>query len=172
MLGLGTASERKRLFAAILIAALLLLPLPDLAELATRATVRESVETRAPYAAAVTEAERCSVPVGSEVLMIAQDTAGYEWQTMRYCLQPNYRLPKTVWSFRCPGDTNNIWTTYLSAEELTAYCRENYDYVLLFLLDDYFLEHYAACFAEGTALREGAWYRVDPTSGLLTEAAN
>lgn len=166
---LGT-KRRARQIAAMFVVAVLLLPLPDLMELGLRKTVRESVETRAPYAAAVEYAEAAGFSEGARVLVVAQDTAGLEWQHARYCLAPRLQIEGTVWSFRLPGDTNNIWTTYLSAEDFAAQYGKTYDYVLLLMLDEYFMQHYAPCFAAGTEIVEGGWYRFDAESGLLVAA--
>jgi len=158
-------------FAAIIaVAALLLLPLPDMMELGLRKTVNESVETRAPYLAAAEEAERLGLKNGETVLVVVQDTAGYEYQTMRYCLQPQLAVDGYRWSFRLPGDTNNIWTTYFTPEEFCSQFDADYQYLLLFQLDAYFYENYVSCFADGTEIREGGWYRQDATSGLLVSA--
>lgn len=171
-LSFGDTAQKKRCAAVLAVVALLLLPLPDLMEIGLRKTVRESNETRAPYAAAVADAEQMQLTHGAKVLTVVQDTAGYEWQTLRYCLQPKYTVTEAVWSFREPGDENNIWTTYVTAEDFSVRYAETYDYVLLFTLDAYFREHYAGCFAEGVEIREGGWYRFDTGSGLLVAAAS
>lgn len=159
----------KRAAALLLVLFLLLMPLPELKELATRKVVRESENKRAPYASAVAALESSGASPDARLLVIAQDTAGLEYQTMRYCLHPKWKLNGSVWSFREPGDTNNIWTTYCAVADMPAYLLERFDGVYLFQLDDYFLTHYENVFAPGTEIREGRWYWVRP-DGLLEAA--
>ena len=105
-----------------------------------------------------------------KVYIISQESRGTDYYILRYSIRPcmtndggNQYYPDGP---RYEGD---IWTTRKTAEQWQAeLVKENYDYVLLFKMDDNFLKNYGSIFANPEEVVDYTIYSVDHHTGLLS----
>ena len=84
----------------------------------------------------------------ARVFYIMQADRGGDFYGIHYLLRPNTTLPQGEWYLGpSPGpDGSGLEDRFLSPEEWLRELRENYDYLYLMHIDDYFLTHYSELF--------------------------
>lgn len=123
-----------------------------------------SVQNKEPYNELIDKImEVCD---GDDVIyLIAQQDSGYHRWIIRFSVRPN-RIEGS-YSIGEPFYDGDIWTEEKTAEEWQQELIENYDYVALYSLNDYFYENFSEVFADPDSIYEDGVYRVDKESGLL-----
>ena len=134
---------------------------------ASRESVARGQELRGEYEEMY--AQFCALETGPQqrIYLISQGDSGIDYQVLHYTFRPHRIGMGPSWSLGEPFYEGDLWTRACSPEQWRQELWENYDYVLLYRLNDYFTEHYGGLFAEPEEIRERAVYAVDRESGLL-----
>ena len=98
---------------------------------------------------------------------VSQETTGFDFWVSRFNARPNSFNPGMTWSIGQPFYDGDVWTLEMTPEQWKAVLLEQYDYVALYKINDYFREHFAVLFAQPEDLTENALYRVNHQTGLL-----
>ena len=128
-----------------------------------RSTVRASKIVREPYTEIVNKT--MEVADNSSVWFVAQETTGGERLIYRFSIRPNSN--DAWWSIGEP-DEGDEWTVYYSADEWKQMLKDDYDYVALYKLNDYFYDNYSCVFTNPDDIKENCIYSVDKNTGMLT----
>ncbi len=110
----------------------------------------------------------CALEPDSEqsICLISQGDRGLDYQALRYVFRPHKIGIAPSWSLGEPLEGDE-WTKACSPEQWWQELEDNYDYVLIYRLNDYFVENYDYLFAEPEEIRERAIYAVDREKGVL-----
>ncbi|MEG1196321.1 MAG: hypothetical protein RSE58_12125 [Clostridia bacterium] len=176
------AADKQNVAAALLcVAAIAVVPWNTAMPFFTRQAVTTSVTMRQPYNEMT---ERVRNAVGdhhARIYFISQETTGLDSYVMHYALFPcdspsfNPYLDVSdgvfegefLWSIGEPFYEGDVWTLHIDAEEWISHLQADFDYVVLYKLNDYFYEHFASAFAVPDDIAERCVYRVDSETGLL-----
>lgn len=103
----------------------------------------------------------------SKIWFIHQGGSGEERLQYKFCVRPN--IVDGDYSLEANLDEDDIISTEISADEWKNELIEGqYDYVLLYKLDDSFLRDYSELFEDANDIREMSLYKVDSNKGLLS----
>ena len=154
---------------AALAAFLLLSPFGRALDILRRADLDVSVPIYTEFralAADIQEADGSPVRV---YYIIQGDRGGY-FYSIHYLLRPDISVPFGEWYLGPSPDTDLsdlLEDRLLSPEEWLRELRENYDYLYLMHIDDYFLTHYSELFAADSPPVEKGLYRVGERLSFL-----
>ena len=148
---------------------LLCTPMEDMAKLLFRDIVRESIDNRAPYLE-LSEKIRSVAEEGDYVYLICQDER--HWFSGAAYWEISFEVRPAVIDNKDSGwmmakENTNWFISGATAEEWRQTLRNNYDYVALYLLDDYFINTFSELFSESTKIEENNVYRIDKETGML-----
>lgn len=159
---------RPQIFLLILLlcGTLAVIPMDKVSSLIHRDAISKNTETRAQYTTLADKiAKYCSKD--DRVYFIAQETAGAEYWTMRYSIRPVKMNLSFNWSIGEPFYDGDVYSVELSADEWKEMLVKNYDYVGLYLLNDYFYDNYSVLFEDPAKIACNELYKVDKETGLL-----
>ena len=130
-----------------------------------RSTVRASHGVRDVYSEIIIKT--LDVADGDdEVWFIAQETQGFERLVFKYSIRPNYN--DAWWSIGEPFYDGDDYTETKTAEQWQNELKEDFDYVALYKLNDYFYENFSSVFENPNDIAENQVYKVDKNTGMLT----
>lgn len=108
--------------------------------------------------------ERLPVSLGSQpkqVYVVSQGDTGYDFWIAKFLLRPHRVSSPMSWSLGAPLYEGDIWTKDIAMEEWRTLLIESYDYVLLFRVDDTFIENYSELYGMPENIWEKTLYRVN-----------
>lgn len=161
----------KKLFCAVL-AALLLFAAPA-QETAAFLLGKNRAYAQAVRVQADADAADVFALIGEDahkINVVSLENDGLDFLLMRFVLRPNNAAgtwyikeqtfdPATIWY--TPPATADEWRERLLAD--------GYEYVLLYDVDDAFVDTFSPAFTDGTAVLNHTLYAVDPATGMLSE---
>lgn len=101
------------------------------------------------------------------IYFVSQETTGFDFWVSRFNARPNSFNPGMTWSIGQPFYDGDVWTLEMTPEQWKAMLMEQYDYVALYKINDYFREHFGMLFEQSEDITENALYRVNHQTGLL-----
>ena len=156
--------------AVVTAAAFLMTPTASLHHYVTRAYVADSQALRAQYDE-LAEKIDLYVPEDAAMTFVSQEDAGFDYYALRYITRPhtlaNWGGNINSWSVGVPFFEGDVYTYIIFAEEWQRIVVDNYDYVAIHRLNDYFHEYFSIAFANPDELRENEVYRVNKETRLL-----
>ena len=150
----------------ILSGIILISPMEYVGAYLKRSYVASSVDTRWAYEAISNEIEKY-VPDESKIWFIDQESQGFEQLVVGFNIQEHFIRRGEIWSIGEPFFEGDVWTVSMTAEEWRNQLLEDYDYVVLYKINDYFIQNFESVFADDTEITEGTIYEVDRETGLL-----
>ena len=149
---------------------LLMVPISELLGLVGRSNVRASQDFRAPYEAVVSALHELAAP--EDRIFTVSQTTGVEnvaddQRIFIYSFLPNYSESYNLGDSEWSGD----FQTDINCPELTRTLRADFDFFVLYRVNDYFMEHYSDAFENPEEIFPYSIYRVNPETGLLSLAA-
>lgn len=133
----------------------------------SRSSVGESRYTRSVYEEIANQIE-LYVSEDSSVYCLSQESTGFDFWVMRF----NAR-PRTVndtfgsWSVGEAFYEGDVWTRKMTSDEFINVLCEEYDYLAIYKLNDYFLGEFEALFENPNEIQENRVYKVNTSTGLL-----
>lgn len=158
--------ERAFMAFAIVVVMLLISPGEYIYDYVSRNTVEESVQVRGYYEPLNGAIQEYVTPK-SRIYFVSQGTTGFDYWVMRYNVRPNTFNPNFTWSIGEPFYEGDIWTRQITAEQWQEELLEDYDYVALYKVNDFFRSQFASLFAEAEDISENSVYRINKETGLL-----
>lgn len=131
----------------------------------TRSQILASMTVREPYLALEEKLETL-VQADSNIYFISQQDTGLHALVVRYLARPFASFE--IAALNTPYYEGETLIEPMSAQQVQALLQASYDYVVIYQLDDYFIEEYASLFADASQLQENSIYAVDASTGLLT----
>lgn len=106
------------------------------------------------------------------IYFIAQETTGFDYWVFRFSCRPNRTSEITEgwisgWSIGEPFYEGDVWTYKMDPETWRSQLLEQFDYVALHKINEYFIEHYGYLFSDSAEIEVGELYRVNQESGML-----
>jgi hypothetical protein len=172
---ISRAAEWKDATGAALLCAgvLFVIPQVEIPSLVTRVSVSYSQEQIAPYAQqrdmVMDYLNGQNAAPETKVYLIAQESTGFEYYYLHSSLRPYLVDNVMAWSLGEPFYDGDVWTkTETCSQWQETLQTGDYEYVLLYHVNDYFRENFSAAFADPSNLTDGQLYAMDETTGLLT----
>lgn len=169
--GLDRRWKKKHLLLILCILMLLFINPKELFDFVSRKGISDSIEFRQKYNELADEVlENCQL--GSKIYYIVQENSGLYMLIMKYLTHPNtYQNGVGSISEESEGFYDgDIWTLQISREDwMSQLIADNYDYVCLGQINDYFIDHYWECFENATDISEKGIYTVDKNKSLLVK---
>lgn len=159
------ADKRKNLY-ILLFGMIIIILTPSIELIAhfAREPVHKSVAERTVYESVAQKVEK-QTEVGANVYLIVQESAGYEFHVMKYLLLDR-DFNSGEWSIGEPCWEGDIWAVKKDADEWMNDLCENYDYVILYNINEYFRENYSHLFKDEKVCKK-ALYRVNKSNQTL-----
>lgn len=151
----------------VLYALLVIFPLKPIADLANRETVTQSIRMRKPYQE-ISGKILSQTPEGSKVYLVSQESTGLDYWVLRFSVRPNRVNENYSWSIGESFYEGDVWTKAMTAEQWQALLADEYDYVALYKINDYFLDNFSQVFENPETIANNTVYTVDKTTGKLT----
>lgn len=158
--------DKKRSLYTLLFGLVIIIMTPSIELIAhlTRESVHESVAERTLYETVAQKAEE-QTEAGANVYLIVQESAGYEIYVMKYLLlERNFN--SGAWSIGEPCWEGDIWAVKKDADEWMNELCKNYDYVILYNINEHFRENYSHLFKDEKVCKK-ALYRVNKNKQIL-----
>lgn len=163
----GRAARGNRLNVFLLCIILLVTPMSEVYSFLHKSTVKSSIETRNKYNDCAKMASYLIGDKEAKIYFISQQTTGYDYWVMRYSLRPYTFSENFSWSIGKSFYDGDMWTRTIAADEWQKELLNSYDYVLLYKLNDYFIEKFSCLFSNPNLVREKLLYKVNKDTGLL-----
>lgn len=155
----------RELQAVFLLVLLLISPAGRFYEFARGDYVEHSATVRTPFEPLAEEIRR-HCDGDDRIFFISQATTGFDYWVSRFNARPN-AFNGSTWSIGQPFFEGDIWTTPMTPEDWQRSLLEEYDYVALYRVNDYFLENFGSLFAQPEEIEINTLYRVNRATGLL-----
>ena len=161
----------KRGACAALVMVLILIAPGTLEEILNRESVENSRYRRARYASVVNPMRSLAAGENTRVWVIAQEQDGLDYWSIRYSLRPecDTDIAEGSWSLSAGGDAlyaGDQWSSHISAERWRELLKD-FDYVLIYRVNDSFLEDYGSLFEDPEGIANEQIYEVDHERDLL-----
>ena len=158
--------KRREMKLVLLLALVLVVPVEPFGDFMQGEYVQNSINARAPYEKLSKQIQQ--VCDGTDrIYYVSQESSGYDYWVSRFNARPNSFSENFSWSIGEPFYEGDVWTKQVTSEQWQAQLLEQYDYVALYKINDYFQEHFASLFAQPDEIEENTLYRVNKESGLL-----
>lgn len=160
---------KKTVLVVILGITLLITPLEDIAKLLFRDTVRESIVQREPYEEISKKIRDVSQPYDN-VFLVCQDE--HHWISGAAYWRISFEARPAVIDHIDEGwfmsaESTDWYMSDKNAAQLRQLLLDNYDYVALYMLDDYFYATFSSLFTNPEDIGENCVYKINKESGLL-----
>lgn len=106
-----------------------------------------------------------STEEGSRVRLISQARENYDYLTIRFCTYPHYI--GTPQSIGMPFFDGDIWTVPVTAEEFWLDLYNNYDYLAIYNVNEYFIETYGHLFESISDISPNSLYKVNKENMVI-----
>lgn len=106
------------------------------------------------------------------IYFIAQETGGFEYWVCRYVARPNAFNENFTWSIGEPFYEGDVWSQKMDVQDWSEILFERYDYVALYKINDYFVQHFGSLFENVEEIENNALYRVNREMGKLEKYSN
>ncbi len=132
-----------------------------------RSTVYSSIKKREPYVALSDTVNKYTENNPARVYVISQESNGFDYWVLRFNIRPCNTNNGFSWSLGKPFYDGDIWTKEISASDWQNELTENFDYVIIYHLNHYFINNYGELFANPNDIHENGMYRINTESRLL-----
>ena len=161
----------KRGMCIALAAVLVLIEPGTLEETLNRESIENSRYRRARYASVVNPMLTLAAGEEKRVWIIAQEQDGLDYWSIRYSLRPecDTDIAEGSWSLSAGGDSmyaGDQWSSQMSAERWQELLKD-FDYVLIYRVDDSFREDYGSLFEDPEGIANEQIYKVNHETDLL-----
>lgn len=167
--GLLHKAEFDRSLATAVVFCVVLAALPGAAvsSLASRESVAQSEEARQDYVDVCDRFYAIAPEEPQRIYLISQEDSGFDYQMLHYLLRPHILTIGPSWSLGTAASEADQWSREYSPQQWQEELVEKYDYVLIYRLNDQFVQNYGHLFENREDIREQGIYAVDRSSGLL-----
>ena len=121
---------------------------------------------RTPFEPVVNALNMADIPKGSQVWIIAQHTAGFEYYVLRYEMI-NAKFGTESWSIGSPNGDGDIWTDSKQTAQTWSQELKNYDYVVLYSASENFYTEFDSLFVDGI-IHTNSIYKVTKDDGAVS----
>jgi len=145
---------------------LYIMPFEGLEEFLTREEVQHSQHVYEKYNELISNVEK-NCESGTRIYYIAQETSGYERLLLCYATRPvkgNVHVPASIGEPFYEGDS---FTRVISPKEWQTELMQEFDYVGLYKVNDYFIEVYGELFENPKEITNNSVYKINKENGML-----
>ena len=158
-------SPRKEAKIVMLGVILLLVPTKNFGDFTRGDYIDQAYEIRAPYEA-LSDAVQEHCDGDDRIYFISQATTGIDYWISRFNCRTN-TFNDGGWSIGKPFYDTDQWTVEMTPEQWQEILLDQYDYVAIYEVNDYFLATFGKLFSEPEAIETSTLYRVNRQTGLL-----
>ena len=130
--------------------------------------IQEGINERAPYEPLKEEIQQ-HCDGDDRIYFISQKDGIFDYLVSKFNARPNSFSGAYSWRIGEADEDENDSTRIITPAAWRNELLEQYDYVALYKIDDYFVENYGQLFAEPDAILINKLYRVNRQSGLLEQ---
>ena len=159
-------SKRREWTAVLLVALLLAVPTRIFVEFTRGDYVSQSVAARGAYEP-LRKAISQTCDGDDRIYFISQETSGFDYWVSRFNARPNSFNGNYTWSIGEAFYDGDVWTRKMTPEQWQGELLAQYDYVAVYKINDYFLEHFSGLFSDPDGIEMNTLYCVNRDTGLL-----
>ncbi|MBR6568988.1 MAG: DUF4173 domain-containing protein [Clostridia bacterium] len=144
------------------------LPVGPVRSFADRSSVTDALAVRAEYEDIASEMLEIAQNHNEHVYLVSQRSSGFDYWVLKYSIRPCTVNDNFTWSLTTSGPLyeGDVWSSQKTAEQWQTEL-DAYDYVLLYRIDETFVQDYASLFADEQTIAEQTIYAIDHQTGLL-----
>ena len=131
--------------------------------------VNSSISLRSQYDL-LTSKIQANCTKNDRIYFIAQEKDVYDYRVMKFNARPSFLGGEGAgvsWSIGEPFYEGDTRTVYFTAEEWRTILIQEYDYLALFRINDYFIEHYGEIFLDPAQIDDNTLFYINKTTGYL-----
>jgi len=128
--------------------------------MAARERASKTIEIRTAYKDAEKYVKEF-VGDNERIYILSIHDSGFHYFVLRYHFIPLQSSSSKGWSIGTPFGENDIWTKNVEVEEWAATLKENYDYVYILHVNDYFIEIYGSLFENAEMIENNTLFRIE-----------
>lgn len=128
---------------------------------------RTSIATRQPYFEVVSRTNEVIKNNEKKVYIVSQEDKGFDYWVLKYSIRPSTTNSNFTWSIGKPFYDGDIWTRTIDAVHWKQELLNDYNYVLLYKINDYFVEEFSSVFEDKQIIMPATLYSVDKNDGTL-----
>jgi hypothetical protein len=105
-----------------------------------------------------------------KIYYISQESKGYDFHVTKFNARPNWVAVDGFagWSLGGPFYDGDIWYINISSDELMQkLIEEEYNYLAIYRVNEYFIENYAGIFVSADEIIDNSLYRVNKEKAIL-----
>jgi hypothetical protein len=125
----------------------------------------KGLQYRTPFEPVMKAIDMADIPKESQVWIIAQHTAGFEYYVLRYELLDS-KFGTAPWSIGSPNGEGDIWTDSDQTAQTWSQELQKYDYVVLYSTSENFYTEFASLFVDGI-IHTNSIYKVTKDDGKV-----
>lgn len=148
---------------------ILMIPTLPAQQFISRQDVRAATSIRSPYLEVSLEVQNYIPERKARVYVISQESTGFDYWVLRYSLRPLATNGNFTWSIGTPFYEGDVWTLSTSSVQWMNDLVNEYEYVLLYKINDYFIEEFFFCFEHPELIEEKTLFKVDKERRLLVD---
>lgn len=163
-----TANELKsEKIACVVLAVIMIIwcPLKTIYAWGLRRNVQAALDVREPYNELADKLNKVA-DGNAKVFYVGQGTTGYERLVFKFLIRPNYQK-NSVYNLGIETSEDDAYNWQMTAKEWMDLLKEEYDYVAIYCVDDYFEETYVSLFESSDAIKENSVYSIDKAKNML-----
>lgn len=164
-----SSGERKMFYMPILLAVILLIsPMKNMSDILSRDRVRSSIAFRESYEELKYLIQK-NCDGHNRIYFISQGDRGQDYWVTRFNARPNLIITAFGgWNLGGPFYETDYETIALTSSEWqNLLLTQNYDYVALYRINDYFVQNYIDLFMNPSDMENNTLFRVDKETGML-----
>jgi len=139
-------------------------------EIVKRTNLGQSDEHYSEFKALAQELDELSNGENLNLFLVNQGSRGVEFYGFRYTIRPHSTVDYGSWFLGAsPGMDGEFEDRFIEAKDWQKDLVENYDYVFIYGVDQYFIENYQELFAEGSEPEEMWLYGISDEGLLIKE---
>ena len=131
--------------------------------------VNSSISLRSQYDLLKSKIQsRCTK--NDKIYFISQERDVYDYRVMKFNARPSFLGGEgrgESWSIGEPFYEGDTRTVYFTAEEWRTILLQEYDYLALFHINEYFIENYGEIFSDSAQIEDNTLFYVNKTTGYL-----
>ena len=163
-----TSGRDRNMLAVLLLCAVLAgTPAQTIINLTNRSSVARSVEVREPITALEQAFEARYTGANARIYFLSQEDSEYHLYMTKFSFRPHAVSSSLGWSLGEPFYEGDVWTRACTPEALRETLREDYDFLVVYRMNEDFAGRYAGLFEDPAQIGENRIYEVDRGTGLL-----
>ncbi|MEI8198918.1 MAG: hypothetical protein WCG21_02565 [Eubacteriales bacterium] len=143
------------------------IPMNNITNITTGRTRTDAARMRDKFSGLVQKVKNSGIAPGDKIWIIAEHTDGFEYWILKYEFIQQYAEQGAFWSLGDKSSDKDVWTADLTADQWEQQLAD-YDYVVIYCVDDTFTNRYKSLFADEKSIWANSIYEVVKDGSNIT----